>query len=197
MKINEGKYKWSGSLSKRMATKYLILHHRAGNGDAQSIHKTHLANGWSGIGYHFYVRKNGDIFYGRPVETVGAHCTGFNANSIGVCFEGDFQNETMSEKQLNAGRELIAYIKEVYRGIEVKKHEDFNSTLCPGKNFPFKEITTAKKQKLTSANDIIWELMNGNLKIEINDVDKAVKSLEEAERENSSLYWILYKIVNG
>ena len=37
---------------------------------------------------------------------------------------------------------------------------------------------------------------NPELKIEIGDVQKAVKALEEAKKENSSLYWILYKLVN-
>ena len=63
MKIIEKTYKWRGSLTKRTSTKYIILHHRAGNGDADSIHSTHLVNnGWSGIGYHFYVRKDGSVY---------------------------------------------------------------------------------------------------------------------------------------
>ena len=69
MNIIEQSYKWNGSLSKRLSTKYIILHHRAGNGDVQSIHQTHLANGWSGIGYHFYVRKDGSVYLGRPIDT--------------------------------------------------------------------------------------------------------------------------------
>ena len=196
MNIIECKHEWKNTFSYRKETRYIILHHRAGNGDAQSIHKAHLGNGWNGIGYHFYVRKNGEIYRGRPIETVGAHCTGFNEKSIGICFEGDFQNETMSATQLNAGRELINYLKGSYSGIEVKKHEDFNSTLCPGKNFPFDAMTTIAKKELVSANDIIWELMNGPLKIEISEVDRAVDALDKAKAEDSSLYWILKKLAN-
>lgn len=51
-----------------------------------------------------------------------------------------------------------------------------------------------EKQMLASANDIIWELSQ---KIQINDTNKAVKELEQAQSENSSLYWILYKIANN
>lgn len=197
MKIIEQSYKWNGTLSKRLLTKHIILHHRAGNGDVQSIHKSHIAaNGWVGIGYHFYVRKDGIVYRGRPLETVGAHCKEKNQNyeSIGICFEGNFQNEKMSDKQEQAGRELITYLRGIYPNAEVKRHSDFMATACPGRYFPFDEIKEGKvKKELTSADDIIWELSQ---MIEITEVGKAVKALEKAKEENSSLYWILRKIVN-
>lgn len=146
LKIIEQTYKWNGSLTKRAATKYIILHHRAGNGDVQSIHNTHLKNGWSGIGYHFYVRKDGSVYRGRPVNVVGAHTTNYNSISIGVCFEGNFESETMPEVQIKAGQELVVYLKNLYPSAEVKRHKDFNSTACPGKNFPFEKI---KKGEMT------------------------------------------------
>lgn len=146
LKIIEQTYKWNGSLTKRAATKYIILHHRAGNGDVQSIHNTHLKNGWSGIGYHFYVRKDGSVYRGRPVNVVGAHTTNYNSISIGVCFEGNFESETMPEVQIKAGQELVVYLKNLYPSAEVKRHKDFNSTACPGKSFPFEKI---KKGEMT------------------------------------------------
>ncbi len=59
-----------------------------------------------------------------------------------------------------------------------------------------KLFNTPVLKALESPNDIIWELMNGSLKIEIQDVNKAVSDLEKAKSENSSVYWILYKIIN-
>ena len=198
MELKNVEYSWNGPLTKRNSTKYIILHHRAGNGDAESIHNLHLSNGWTGIGYHFYVRKDGSIYRGRPVETVGAHCQGQNNHSVGVCFEGNFENEkTMSAAQVESGRTLVTYIKTLYPNAEVKRHKDFGGSTCPGRYFPFDEVAKeVEVPKLESANDIIWELMNGELTVEINDVDRAVKALDEAKNENSSLYWILYKIVN-
>ena len=62
MKINEVDYKWNGSLTKRAATTRIILHHAAAKTcTAQQIHSWHLANGWVGIGYHFFVRKDGSV----------------------------------------------------------------------------------------------------------------------------------------
>ncbi len=140
MKIIDTSFKWNGSLSKRNTTKYIILHHRAGLGDVQSIHTGHLARGWSGIGYHFYIRKDGKVFRGRPIGTVGAHCTGYNDKSLGVCFEGNFEKDNVSGAQLKSGRELISHLKNLYPDAEIVRHKDFQSTACPGKNFPFEEI---------------------------------------------------------
>lgn len=64
--------------------------------------------------------------------------------------------------------------------------------------FPgYKEPATSKK--LETGNDIVWELMNGKHKIEISEVSKAVNALDKAKNnpEFNSLYWILYKVVNG
>ena len=140
MTIIEQTYKWNGSLKKRASTKYIVLHHRAGNGDVESIHKTHLNNGWTGIGYHFYVRKDGSVYRGRPIEMVGAHCTGSNNISVGVCFEGNYESETMPTAQKKAGQKLISHLRGLYPIAEVKRHRELNSTACPGKNFPFEDI---------------------------------------------------------
>ena len=198
MNIIETNLNFKQKLLTRSQTSYIILHHRAGNGDVISIHNQHLKQGDCGIGYHFYIRKDGKIYSARPVGTIGAHCVNYNNKSIGICFEGNFEIEKMCDAQKNAGAELVNYLKSIYKNAMVVRHKDMNATACPGKNFPYDEISREKspKKDLTSANDIIWELMNGKLKIQINDVNKAVKCLEQAKQQDHSLYWILYKIVN-
>ena len=158
MKIVEKNYKWNGTLAKRKATDYIILHHRAGNGDADSIHAGHLSQGWTGIGYHFYVRKDGSVYRGRPIDIIGAHCTGKNGCSIGVCFEGNFENETMTAAQLKAGKELVSYLKGLYPDAEVKRHKDFQSTACPGKNFPFEDMK--KGDNVMTVNEAVEIIKN-------------------------------------
>ena len=141
MKINEVAYKWNGALSKRRSTSRIILHHAAASKcSAQQIHSWHLANGWVGIGYHFFVRKDGSIYRGRPEDTVGAHARNNNYDSIGVCFEGSFDREQMNEVQRTAGAELVAYLKDKYGISKVQKHSDVNATGCPGTHFPFASI---------------------------------------------------------
>jgi len=87
MNIINKNYAWCGSLSKRKKTSFIVLHHAAASSSSSdSIHKIHLQNGWAGIGYHFYIRKDGSIYSGRPIDTVGAHVSGYNSVCIGVCF---------------------------------------------------------------------------------------------------------------
>ena len=62
MNIIEKTYNWNGSLKNRTSTKRIILHHAESKScTADDIHRWHLANGWCGIGYHFFVRKDGDL----------------------------------------------------------------------------------------------------------------------------------------
>ena len=141
MKIYDTVFNFTGSMMTRPLTDMIVLHHRAGDGDVLSIHNGHIKNGWSGIGYHFYVRKDGSIYRGRPIEKIGAHTEGFNSKSVGICFEGNFEIDKMSREQKEAGRLLIAHIQESYgRKLKVFKHSDLCATACPGKNLPFDEL---------------------------------------------------------
>lgn len=55
---------------------------------AKEINEWHKQRGWSGIGYHYVIRRDGTIEVGRPVHKMGAHCKGQNRASIGVCWVG-------------------------------------------------------------------------------------------------------------
>ena len=103
------------NMNTRTSTERIILHHAdAKTCSAEDIHRWHLANGWAGAGYHFLVRKDGTIYRLRPEDKVGAHAYGSNYNSIGVCFEGNYMEEDMPEVQKQAGKELVAYLKNKY-----------------------------------------------------------------------------------
>lgn len=146
MQINEVDYKWKGALTKRSETEMIVLHHAAAKScTPQQVHQWHLNNGWSGIGYHFFINKDGQIFRGRPEDTVGSHAKGYNSKSIGICFEGDYTTQFMPKAQLKAGKELVAYLKNKYKITNIKGHRDLMATSCPGKNFPFDEIANAKQ----------------------------------------------------
>ena len=77
---------------------------------------------------------------GKPLNAVGAHASGHNSRSIGVCCIGRYDIETMPLAQLNAAKQVQAYLKGLYPGAATKRHKDVNATSCPGKNFPFSEI---------------------------------------------------------
>lgn len=58
------------------------------------IDRWHKGRGWRGIGYHYVVGLDGRIWKGRDEETIGAHCAGHNATSIGVCYVGGLGGAT-------------------------------------------------------------------------------------------------------
>ena len=142
MKIINKIYKWNGTLKHRARTDYIILHHAASvSCSPDDIHRIHVNNGWTGIGYHYFIRKDGSIYTGRPIDVVGAHTSDYNSQAIGVCFEGNYETDNiMPDAQKKSGQELISHLKSIYHNVQVKKHKDFNATACPGKYFPFEEI---------------------------------------------------------
>lgn len=167
---------FTSALEKRTITDEIVLHHAAGTGSVEDIHSWHInGNGWAGIGYHFYVRKNGEVYAGRPVDTVGAHTYGENSHTIGICFEGNFENETMSDAQKNAGAELVAKLRKDFPTVKrVSAHRDHNSTACPGKNFPFEYIAAGKAEpEKEEAPNTSGKLYRVNNAIILSDPEKA------------------------
>ena len=138
--------------------KYLVLHHAAGNGSVEAIHAYHRdVNGWAGIAYHLYVRKDGKVYAGRPMDRQGGHCLNYNGVSIGICFEGNFETETMSEAQKAGGVEAVAYAMAYYPGMTIVGHRELGPTECPGKKFPleyFKLYDEADKTKEEEELDV-------------------------------------------
>lgn len=104
---------------------------------AQQIDSWHRKRGWSGIGYHYVVRRDGTVERGRPEAKVGAHCLNHNRHSIGVCYEGglDAQGrpaDTRTEAQKRALLTLVRELKEQYpRAIVVSHHTFDPRKACP------------------------------------------------------------------
>ena len=95
-------------LNKHLIDK-VILHCSATDAphNVLNIHKWHLQNGWAGCGYHLFIKKNGSIQRGRPMEYVGSHCKGQNGVSFGVCLEG---LKEFTKSQVNSFFDVVRYI---------------------------------------------------------------------------------------
>lgn len=96
-------------------------------------------NGWSDIGYHAVIRRNGDIEYGRPIERTGAHVRGHNTGSIGICLVGghgssadDQFGDHFSEAQFKALIGLLQGLRLMLPGATIHGHNEFAAKACPG-----------------------------------------------------------------
>ena len=140
MKIIECNLPRNGNFTRRSKTDEVILHHaEASSATVEQVNQWHLDKGWTGIGYHYYIRKDGSIYRGRPEWAMGAHAVGHNDRSIGICCEGAYMTETMPTAQLVSLKELLRDIMGRYGTMSLKRHRDVNSTNCPGDNFPWEQ----------------------------------------------------------
>lgn len=144
MQIIETNLPTNGSFSRRNRTDEIILHHaEAKSASVEEVNRWHLERGWTGIGYHFYIRKDGRIYRGRPECAVGAHAQGHNSRSVGICCEGSYMSETMPKAQFDALVGLVREEMAKYPGAKVLRHRDVNSTDCPGVNYPWVALLAA------------------------------------------------------
>lgn len=138
--IVETDFEFRNELQERPGTNAFVVHHIGDiNRDvsAEEIHGWHLNNGWSGIGYHYVIRKDGSIERGRPRSTIGSQCQGYNSWSIGINVVGDFQSNEPEEAQMVSLKNLLADLCEIYTLDPLDEsviigHKDKCQTDCPG-----------------------------------------------------------------
>ena len=96
---------------------------------AEDIRRWHRDRGWADIGYHYVIRRPGEVEIGRPVARVGAHAYGHNSRSIGICLvggvdaEGRAQNNFAGE-QFAALHDLIMRLEERFGRLDIRGHRD-------------------------------------------------------------------------
>ena len=105
------------------------------------IRKWHKQQGWSDIGYHYVVYRNGLIVDGRDVDLIGAHCLkgGHNTHSIGICYVGGVDKDdvrkskdTRTHEQRAALKAILIDLKRLYPNAKIYGHRDFDK----GKDCP-------------------------------------------------------------
>ena len=97
--------------------------------DAEEIHRWHVERGWSGIGYHAVIRRDGTVENGRPSYWPGAHVRGFNSDSLGVCLVGTDQ---FTDAQLNSLEGLLQAWKAQFPDAQICGHRDLDpQKTCP------------------------------------------------------------------
>jgi N-acetylmuramoyl-L-alanine amidase len=100
------------------------------------IDKWHKQRGFSQVGYHYVVYRDGTVHDGRPVEKVGAHARGHNRNSIGICYIGGVDGtgtpkDTRTEEQCESIENLLYDMVEQYPGAKIRGHNEVSAKACP------------------------------------------------------------------
>jgi N-acetylmuramoyl-L-alanine amidase len=79
--------------------------------------------GLTAIGYHYVIYVSGVVVTGRHPYEVGAHCAGFNANSIGICMIG---TDRFTAAQWASLTHLVNTIRSENPGLRVAGHRDMS-----------------------------------------------------------------------
>ena len=105
-----------------------------------TIRQWHLQRGFSDIGYHYVIYRDGSIHIGRDESIIGAHCTGHNTNSIGVCYiggcasDGKTPKDTRTLQQKESLLSLLKTLKVKYPNAKIYPHYKFAAKACPSFN---------------------------------------------------------------
>lgn len=101
------------------------------------IDRWHKAQGWSGCGYHYVIDLDGKIEFGRSISKQGAHASGHNANSIGVCYiggcaaDGRTPKDTRTERQKESLEWVLLVLKATFPMAKVIGHNEISKKACP------------------------------------------------------------------
>ena len=109
--------------------------------DVEDIRRWHKQQGWSDVGYHYVVLRNGHVQVGRDVDLIGAHCQGHNMHSIGVVYvggcssDGKTPKDTRTDLQKAALLSLLLALRHTYPKAVIVGHRDYDKgKACPSFN---------------------------------------------------------------
>ena len=96
----------------------------------------HRQRGFKGVGYHYVIGLDGTVDVGRPISEIGAHCSGYNSHSVGVCYVGGLDKDgrpkdTRTTQQKSALIELLTALREQFPQARIFGHRDFAAKACP------------------------------------------------------------------
>ncbi len=132
----------SNLFTARKSTEVIVIHCAATTPTqdigVKEIRSWHRKRGFTDIGYHYVIRRDGYIEEGRPEHVVGAHAKGFNRHSLAICMVGgvdeDLEPEDNFTRQQYATLEnLLNELKVSYPGVDILGHCDLPrvAKACP------------------------------------------------------------------
>ena len=106
----------------------------------EKLMRSHRARGFGTYpGYHIYVRRDGSLYYCRPIAERGCHVKGHNSDSVGICYEGGHScspeykyEDNRTAEQMVVLDEIFTLLHEVYPEARIVGHCELNPCkACP------------------------------------------------------------------
>lgn len=106
------------------------------NFTVEDITLWHKERGFKTIGYHFVIYLDGSVHVGRLIEDIGAHVSGHNSDSIGICYIGGLDSDgspkdTRTPEQIIAMHAIIKGLQAFLPDITIHGHNEFANKACP------------------------------------------------------------------
>jgi len=109
--------------------------------DVADIRRWHLKRGFNDIGYHYLIHIDGTIEEGRPLNKQGAHCSGQNRGSIGICYIGGMSKDMKKAKDTRTQAQKDSLIKLMHeliykynKDMTIHGHNEYANKACPSFN---------------------------------------------------------------
>ena len=109
--------------------------------DVADIRRWHLKRGFNDIGYHYLIHIDGTIEEGRPINKQGAHCSGENKGSIGLCYVGGMSKDMKKAKDTRTQAQKDSLIKLIHeliykynKDMTIHGHNEYANKACPSFN---------------------------------------------------------------
>lgn len=104
------------------------------------IRAWHKARGWTDIGYHYVIYRDGRVMLGRPVGQVGSHVAGHNTGTIGISYvggvtsDGKAAKDTRTHQQRSSLLWLVQALANKHGVSKVTGHNEYAAKACPSFN---------------------------------------------------------------
>ena len=110
----------------------------------RELRRWHMQDrGWSDIGYHWVIDRDGELMPGRTEGTIGAGVLGHNSGVIHICLLGGYGSaetdqfaEHFTAQQARAVLSLIGRIAGRTKIARISGHNEWAAKACPGFNVP-------------------------------------------------------------
>ena len=158
---------------------YIIVHHTGGtdkdpladtsNHTAAQVDFYHKSKGWDGIGYNWFIEKDGRVVKGRDEAKTGAHTIGYNEKSIGICLAGNFDKTLPTDAQVASLKKLLEEKMLQYNipSDKIVPHRTFANKTCYGKRLA--DDWAQKLVKPTLNKEAIYKMLD--------DLRKAIEAI--------------------